>query len=261
MEVHALPSACARAAGPLWRHAPRLVELCGTPGFESALFAAARETARCEHVTAFAFGKADEPRIVVAANAAERPVARQVGRKYVRDYWKLDPAHKAQAARPRPAGDPHPRRGHRQRRLPARLLHRRRIVRPDFPGQHPQWRDAAADFYKSSCNGCFADEEIDHLLGPAELMLSLLAKHDAGVPLQGADAALKFRQRLQMFAMPLPKRELEVCTLGAERHGMSSEGIGLELGVGLNTVLTHRKRAYARLGISSQNELLRLLLS
>ena len=259
MEVHALPSASGRAAGPLWRHAPRLVELCGTPGFENALFAAARETARCEHVTAFAFTGADEPRMVVAVNAAQRPVARQVGRKYVRDYWKLDPAHKAQAARPGPlairilAEDIDSVAYRRDCYTAVGLCDRISLVstRND--------ETLRLNFYKSSCNGCFADEEIDHLLGAAELMMSLLAKHDAGMPLQGADAALKFRQRLQMFAMPLPKRELEVCTLIAT--GMSSEGIGLELGISLNTVLTHRKRAYARLGISSQNELLRLLLS
>lgn len=37
-------------------------------------------------------------------------------------------------------------------------------------------------------------------------------------------------------------------------------GIALELGAGINIVLTYRKRAYARLGISSQNELMRILM-
>ena len=66
-------------------------------------------------------------------------------------------------------------------------------------------------------------------------------------------------RRLRLVAGSLPRRELQVCTLIAS--GTSSEGIALELGVSLNTVLTYRKRAYVRLGISSQNELLRLLLS
>jgi DNA-binding CsgD family transcriptional regulator len=41
---------------------------------------------------------------------------------------------------------------------------------------------------------------------------------------------------------------------------MSSEGIGLDMGISINTVRTYRKRAYARLGICSQNELMRLVL-
>ena len=41
--------------------------------------------------------------------------------------------------------------------------------------------------------------------------------------------------------------------------GMNSEAIALTLGIRLNTVLTYRKRAYARLGICSQNELVRLI--
>ena len=151
-----------------------------TLGFENALFAAARETARCEHVTAFAFTGA-EPRMVVAVNAAQRPVARQVGAQ-IRSRL-LETRSRAQGAgrASRPAGDPHPRRGHRQRRLPARLLHRRRIVRPDSLVSTRNDETLRLNFYKSSCNGCFADEEIDHLLGAAELMMSLLAEHDAGI--------------------------------------------------------------------------------
>jgi len=53
----------------------------------------------------------------------------------------------------------------------------------------------------------------------------------------------------------LSDRERQVCALIA--LGVTSEGIGLRLAIGLNTVLTYRKRAYARLGISSQNELMR----
>jgi LuxR family transcriptional regulator, activator of tox operons len=44
-------------------------------------------------------------------------------------------------------------------------------------------------------------------------------------------------------------------------RGMTSEGIGLQLKIGLNTVHAYRKRAYMRLNISSQNELMRLILT
>ena len=56
----------------------------------------------------------------------------------------------------------------------------------------------------------------------------------------------------------LTSREREVC----ERIvlGYTSIGIGLDLDIALSSVLTYRKRAYAKLGIGTQNELFALCL-
>jgi DNA-binding CsgD family transcriptional regulator len=56
----------------------------------------------------------------------------------------------------------------------------------------------------------------------------------------------------------LTPREREVCS--GILAGMTSEAIAYTLGVTPNTVLTLRRRAYARLGIVSQNQLVRLSL-
>ena len=56
----------------------------------------------------------------------------------------------------------------------------------------------------------------------------------------------------------LTAREREVTQLNLRGH--SSESIGLNLDISLGTVNTHRRKAYAKLGISSQSELLSLLL-
>src|SRR5690606_4359226 len=92
----------------------------------------------------------------------------------------------------------------------------------------------------------------------ADLLLSLLEKHDSLTrpPLECNDFR-GYRKRVEQVAPCLSEREAEVCAGIA--LGMNSEGIGLTLGIKLSTVQTHRKRAYARLGISSQNELLKLL--
>jgi len=66
------------------------------------------------------------------------------------------------------------------------------------------------------------------------------------------------RQRLKTVAPELSPREIEVCI--RIMLGVTSEGIGIDLGISRNTVLTYRKRAYARLNISSQNQLFRLLM-
>ena len=65
-------------------------------------------------------------------------------------------------------------------------------------------------------------------------------------------------RRLRQVMPHLTRRELDVCV--GIMQGKSSEAIALALGISVNTVLTYRKRAYARLGISSHNELMRLVL-
>ena len=51
----------------------------------------------------------------------------------------------------------------------------------------------------------------------------------------------------------LTQREAEVCT--GIVLGYTILGLSLNMGISVNTVATHRKRAYAKLRISSQNEL------
>ena len=85
--------------------------------------------------------------------------------------------------------------------------------------------------------------------------MSLVVKNDAA-----SEAMLPrtFTNRLRLIAPNIPQREAEVCT--AIMLGMTSEAIALKLGISVNTVLTYRKRAYNRLNISCQNELMRLIL-
>ena len=77
--------------------------------------------------------------------------------------------------------------------------------------------------------------------------------------LDGVDAvpmrALAARQ--QPLAR-LTGREQEVCL--RILSGLSSEAIAASLGIGLHSALTYRKRAYDKLGISSQNELFAIAL-
>lgn len=66
-------------------------------------------------------------------------------------------------------------------------------------------------------------------------------------------------QRLEKIDNSLTRREKEVCA--RILLGMSSEGIALDLEIKMQSVLTYRKRAYAKLNISSQNELFALCLT
>jgi DNA-binding NarL/FixJ family response regulator len=99
---------------------------------------------------------------------------------------------------------------------------------------------------------------LDHMMESGDLLMSLLMKNDAsGTP--GAMLPESFTDRLRLISPKIPRREAEVCT--AIMLGMTSEAIALKLGISVNTVLTYRKRAYNRLNISCQNELMRLILA
>ena len=93
----------------------------------------------------------------------------------------------------------------------------------------------------------------------ADAMFALLAKHDAQrfAADRNSEAGV-LTGRLRQVMPQLTPRELDIC-LGI-MQGKSSEAIALALGISVNTVLTYRKRAYARLGITSHIELMRLVL-
>lgn len=110
----------------------------------------------------------------------------------------------------------------------------------------------------------FPDDSIETFDAMAPLLASLVVKH---ARLAGALSSFMTRDaQIEMLIMRLNKvdaslsqREKEVCA--RVLLGMSSDGIALDIGVKLQSVLTYRKRAYSRLNISSQNELFGLCLT
>lgn len=92
----------------------------------------------------------------------------------------------------------------------------------------------------------------------ADVMFALLAKHDAQRSVVGQNGEVDVLARRLRQVMPhLARRERDVCV--GIMQGKSSEAIALALGISVNTVRTYRKRAYARLGVTSHNELMRLV--
>jgi len=107
--------------------------------------------------------------------------------------------------------------------------------------------------------GRFAECDVVRMANSGDLLMSLLIKNDAANAVKSeAWTNEALMARLRMVAPGIPTREAEVCT--SIMLGMTSEAIALKLGISVNTVLTYRKRAYNRLNISCQNELMRLIL-
>ncbi|WP_441238339.1 helix-turn-helix transcriptional regulator [Bradyrhizobium sp. 930_D9_N1_4] len=112
------------------------------------------------------------------------------------------------------------------------------------------------NFYRITSQGRFGDAERARLRAIAPAIGASVARHFQQAATPGQNLAALFSTRAPLST--LTPREQEVC-----RHiltGFSSEAISQALGISLHSTLTYRKRAYERLGISSQNELFSIVL-
>ncbi|QPF92940.1 helix-turn-helix transcriptional regulator [Bradyrhizobium commune] len=115
------------------------------------------------------------------------------------------------------------------------------------------------NFYRITSQGRFDDAQRARLQTIAPAIGASVARHFQRTATATLDQNLAtlFATRAPLSA--LTPREQEVC-----RHillGLSSEAISQALGISLHSTLTYRKRAYERLGISSQNELFSIVLA
>lgn len=119
-------------------------------------------------------------------------------------------------------------------------------------------RCSTLNLYRHEISGRFQPKEVRRIERYAPVLNILVEKHvqsySTGNSAEQAPKAL-IMQRVVALGAKLSQREAEVCTLILLGH--TSESIGLNIGVGHSTVLTYRKRAYAKLQISSANELFR----
>jgi LuxR family transcriptional regulator, activator of tox operons len=260
MDVHFLDElAC---AGSLDQLLCDVIDALGTPRFEESMLSLAERAIRCTHLSAFSISNSRSPRLLVAANGAKSPSARRIASKYIRDYWSLDPVNRFIAAEPRV------RHGATLRMLPqevedalyqrdcylsASLIDRVSIVKCQAD------EIIRLNFYRNKAQGRFADVDLHIISQISSILLQTLSKHDKIRPaLNSEDRHRQYCGRLASVAPQLTEREIQVCVEIV--RGLSSEAIASSLGLSVNTILTHRRRAYSKLGISSQSELSHMLL-
>ncbi|MET4385943.1 DNA-binding CsgD family transcriptional regulator [Bradyrhizobium sp. F1.4.3] len=111
------------------------------------------------------------------------------------------------------------------------------------------------NFYRIAAQGRFNDAERARLQAIAPAIGASVARHfQHSTPDHNLSALFAARAPLA----DLTPREQEVCR--RILLGFSSEAISQALGISLHSTLTYRKRAYERLGISSQSELFAIVL-
>ncbi|MBU6445366.1 MAG: hypothetical protein KGR48_15805 [Alphaproteobacteria bacterium] len=240
---------------------PGLIEALGRPDFPQRLFRAARKFTDCHQMTSFSFSSACSPRLLFAENIGDESISRHIAKRYIADYWRYDPVNSVAADA---AGDESCRtmligaddiahQSYREHCYAAvKLDNRMTIIRT--AGDNV----IRVNFYRRRGNNAF-NSGLEAIAAAGDTLIALLMRHDAWAATALGGNDFEYLERLRYACPSLPKRELEVCAL--IMRGFSSEAIALKLGIALNTVLTFRRRAYAHLRISSQNELLRLVLS
>lgn len=111
---------------------------------------------------------------------------------------------------------------------------------------------------RSERRGIFTSDDCTRLEQASPLILSLLKKHSeliwrhskAGQALSSLDV---IEDCILMAPEMFSRREAQVCARII--LGMTSTGIGLDLGISEQTAATYRRRAYQRLSIACQREL------
>lgn len=237
----------------------QLVDCIGQDRFGPALANFLHSLCGADHFAAFRMGR-DELREVAACCVQPELTARDRVESYVKQgLWKSDPAMtEAQRCVDGP--------------MPA-------IIHIDFsdrsyvdlrPRVYPHVRDRVLlcgraaggaiglSVLRSDPHAPFAEEAIERLGRAAELLVAMLSKHaDVCQRRPNVAVALTALPEIEnciVATSDLPRREAEVCA--RILYGLSSVGISLHLAVSEETVKTYRKRAYQRLAIGSERELL-----
>lgn len=231
-----------------------LIVAVGTARFSACLFDLLRLCCRADFCAMYVFDTR-RARCMGAVGRRGIEAGQPQALQYVSDpFWGRDPSLRAQP-------------GFVVRMRPEQLADhefRDAIYRPnDIADRLMVWQLAGGLRYgisalRTTRHGYFSEAESAGFGHLAPELAAALATHDRlGAP--GAGAALLtslplIEARLTACSVPLSRREVQVC--GRILYGLSTAGIAVDLEIAEDSVATYRKRAYAKLCIGVERELL-----
>lgn len=179
---------------------------------------------------------------------------------YLKSYLRLDPVSDAYGAAPRVSDVA------LQRVRPQHIASpgfRRRVFdeagiveRVSIIQRGPEaWR--VMNVARHASEGVFTDSQINALIGVACLALPMLPLNRNRQPGAAQLSVAQLEDRFANRFAELTLRERQVCARAA--MGMSVEATALDLDIAKTSVLTYRRRAYQRLGVTSPFELCALV--
>jgi DNA-binding CsgD family transcriptional regulator len=237
------------------------LEATGTDHFGAMLLNHLQEACGADYCAVFRLGPDAPSELVTGSHDGSATAHTRVSAYLQRQTWEKDPAMV-----------------YAQTRLPANQTLLMRVNLSDFKDEAlreavwPRIRDRVVIAGRSGNaaysvsilregRGGFTTGGIQRMAESAQMLISVLAKHAdlAGqatlrANLSGAISSLDDMLACLSALSPLTRREADVCA--RILYGLSAPAIALDLGVGTETVRTHRKLAYRRLNIGSERELL-----
>lgn len=236
---------------------PPLIAAIGGADFPAHLQASLQHGFGVDHVVIFTFTPHARTATLATVGRIGPGLADRLARDYAVSGWfERDPNLPAiRSAGSRPAAL-----DQRLSRRPYAAAYRRRffdacgiVDKVALTVRAPDGCVVYANFHRLADAGPFAPLRRAGLVQHLGTLAAALTRHRQLI------AAARRLEPAGMAFAGLTRREKEVCA--GILDGLTSDGIALRLGVARNTVLTLRRRAYARLGIASQGELMRLALS
>jgi DNA-binding CsgD family transcriptional regulator len=247
-----------------------LIASLGSPRFGAEYFDIFREALGIDQCTVFAFrGVARPDPVVLEGNSAlMRDIAHALAHKYVAGGFEHDPnVHRPLSDLDHPtvycmrADELRDEQYRWQFYDEPRLAHE--LVVLGQTGNTLYY----SSFYRSDPHAGFGESDLKTMLSVARFALKALHRHKELLgesqrppysPMTSdvtnrAQTLSHLREVLLSEPHRLSHREAEVCA--GIILGYTTLGISLNIGISINTVATHRKRAYKKLGICSQNEL------
>lgn len=249
-----------------------LVSAVGSADFELVFYTLLRDIFEIEECTVFSFRPSARPdRLVIQSeSAAARDTALQLADEWVGGDYRYDPhVRRYQLTSSRCALVVKPEQldnvGYRQRYYDSPSINQEL----GLLGEIDETKYLIT-LVRKSCRADFREADIITFEMMSGFVLKTIHRHNilakqasenlayrAGLDLSSPEGREKVLMQLKELLLSgtnrLSRREAEVCSRIA--LGYSTLAISLHFGISLNTVATHRKRAYAKLQISSQNEL------
>lgn len=231
----------------------RLIEQVGTPAFADALLAAAKSLNDVEELFGYLVADGQEPQTIVSASFLD-DADKRVGH-YVERFFRHDPA--VREFRSVPPGRSFALRI-AQQGIAAHDYRRLCFSGPGFAEKLSfGWRGEdyllVLSFYRHALSDAEAIAALEPLVA---LVMPVMVHHHR--PVAGEQAEVVIERRLRRSFPALSQREREVCARTI--LGQSARETALALGIGSGSVLTYRRRAYDKAGVSSAGEFVAALL-
>lgn len=241
----------------------RAVAQIGGRGLDEALLGALNGLAQVDQLAALTVGRRAAPRALLVASRRDVSAARSFTRDYV-DGWHVgDPLLAELRSRKWTKGVML--RRHDPEKLPSDAYERRFFSAAGMVDKVALlwWSGDSGCYvncYRTTRSGRYSEREVAALRGGANLIAAIIDGHAARMAFEVDDdddprlaPARQAAKLVNLLGAGLTPREQAVLALVIQ--GVSTQGVAMKLGIKASSVITLRKRAYTRLGISTLTEL------